>query len=74
MQILGGLKQVIDELLVLDYLFQDKEKALEAMEKEGMIPEEHLATYKKNPELLEEDTRRGLYMQFVSMSVVGGFL
>ena len=39
-----------------------------------MIPEEHLATYKKNPELLEEDTRRGLYMQFVSMSVVGGFL
>ena len=61
-------------MLVLDYLFEDKEKALVEMEKAGMIPEEHLKRYQKNPELLEEDTRRGLYMQFVSLAVVGGFL
>ena len=73
-EILNGLKQSIDELKMADYLFQDKERALREMEKENMIPPEHLAKYKANPDLLEEDTTRALYFNFVSLAVVGGYL
>lgn len=73
-EILGGLKATLDDLKLIDYLFQDKERALKEMEKEGMIEKKHLKKYKQNPDLLEEDTRRGLYFQFVSLAVVGGYL
>ena len=53
-EIMGGIKQVVDDMIVLDVLFQDNERAVVEMEKEGMIPEDLLAKYKKNPELLEE--------------------
>ena len=69
-----GLKVTIDELKLCDVLFKDKQRALREMEKEGMIPAEHLKKYKKNPDLLEEDTRKGLYFRFVSLAVVGGYL
>lgn len=72
--ILNGLKTAIDELKMIDYLFQDKEKALKEMEKENLIPPEHLERYKKQPELLEEDTRKALYFRFVSLAVVGEYL
>lgn len=73
-EVLDGLKISLDELMMLDYFFADKERAVEEMHKEGLIPEEHMAKYKDNPALLEEDTRQGLYFQFISLAVVGGYL
>jgi len=73
-EILNGLKAALDELKLVDYLFEDPVKALEAMEAENLLPPEHLAKYKKDPSLLEHDTRKALYFQFVSLAVVGGYL
>jgi hypothetical protein len=73
-EILGGLKATMDELKMVDYLFQDKKRALEEMEKDGMIDKQHIKKYRKNPELLEQDTRQGVYFQFVAYAVVGGFM
>ncbi len=73
-EILEGLKVTLDEMKVLDVLFADPEKALEAMIAENLIPEEHLAKYQEKPSLLEEDTRKALYFRFVSLAVVGGYL
>ena len=73
-QIMLGMKQALDELKMVDLLFKDKHRAVEEMYKEGMIDKAHLKTYRKHPEQLEEDTRRALYFQFVSLAVVGDFL
>lgn len=73
-EILGGMKETLGNMKMIEILFKDKDRAFKEMEKEGMIEPSHREAYKKNPELLEEDTRKGLYFQFVSLSVVGGFL
>lgn len=73
-EVLDGLRLSLDELMMLDYFFSDKDRALKEMEKEGLISEEHMEKYKADPALLEEDTRRGLYFQFISLAVVGGYL
>mmetsp|Transcript_22195 Transcript_22195/g.27232 ORF Transcript_22195/g.27232 Transcript_22195/m.27232 type:complete len:173 (-) Transcript_22195:364-882(-) len=73
-EILNGLKSTLDDLQMLDVLFEDPQRALLEMEKEGLLPPQHLKKYKKNPELLEDDTRRSLYFNFVSLAVVGGYL
>ena len=72
--ILGGMKQALEEIKMLDVLFKDPKRALKEMDKEGMIEKAHLKKYQKNPGLLEEDTRKGLYFQFVSLAAAGGFL
>lgn len=74
MMVLGGMKETLDNLKLIEYLFKDKEKAVREMEKEGMIDKAHIKKYRKDPALLEQDTRRGLYFQFVSLAVVGGFI
>lgn len=74
MEILGGMKEVLDNMKLIEYLFQDKERAVREMEKEGMIDKAHVKKYRKDPDLLEQDTRRGLYFQFISLAVVGGFI
>mmetsp|Transcript_10660 Transcript_10660/g.18737 ORF Transcript_10660/g.18737 Transcript_10660/m.18737 type:complete len:192 (+) Transcript_10660:229-804(+) len=74
MEILGGMKETLDNLKLIEYLFKDKEKAVREMEKEGMIDKAHIKKYRKDPDLLEADTRRGLYFQFISLAVVGGFI
>mmetsp|Transcript_20432 Transcript_20432/g.43822 ORF Transcript_20432/g.43822 Transcript_20432/m.43822 type:complete len:180 (+) Transcript_20432:175-714(+) len=74
MEVLGGMKETLDNLKLIEYLFKDKEKAVLEMEKEGMIDKAHIKKYRKDPDLLEKDTRRGLYFQFVSLAVVGGFI
>jgi len=71
---LNGMKGVLDEMKMMDFLFKDPVKAVEAFEAEGLLPPEHLETYKKNPELLEDDTRKALYFNFISLAVVGEFL
>lgn len=73
-EILGGMKDAMDNMKLIEYLFKDKEKAVREMEKEGMIEKAHIKKYRKDPDLLEQDTRRGLYFQFISLAVVGGFL
>lgn len=73
-EILEGLKMTLDEMKVMDVVFQDPVKAFEAMEEEKMIPEEHLETYRKDPKLLEDDTRKALYFRFISLAVVGDFM
>lgn len=73
-EILNGLKAALDELKMLDFLFKDPVKALEAFEAEGLIPPQHLEKYRKNPVLLEDDTRKTLYFQFISLAVVGEYL
>ncbi len=73
-EILEALKVAMNEMQMVDYLFQDKERALQEMEKEGMIPQAHLKKYKKDPSLLEEDTRKALYFRFISLATVGGYL
>lgn len=74
MEVLGGMKETLDNLKLIEYLFKDKERAVREMEKEGMISKEHIKKYRKDPDLLEMDTRRGLYFQFISLAVVGGFI
>ena len=73
-EVLGGMKQALDNMKLIEYLFEDKERAVREMEKEGMIDKAHIKKYRKDPELLEQDTRRGLYFQFISLAVVGGFI
>ena len=72
-EILGGMKAALDDMKLIDYLFQDKQRAVKEMEKEGMIKKEHVKKYRKVPDLLESDTRKGLYFQFVSLLDIGGF-
>ena len=74
MEVLGGMKEALDNMKLIEYLFQDKERAVREMENEGMIDKAHIKKYRKDPDLLEQDTRRGLYFQFISLAVVGGFI
>jgi len=73
-EVLNGMKGVLDELKMLDFLFKDPVKAVEAFEAEGLLPPQHLEAYKKDPALLEDDTRKALYFNFISLAVVGEFL
>ena len=66
------MKEALDEMKLLDRVFKDP--LVKALEAEAMIPEEHLEAYRKNPQLLEDDTRKALYFRFVSLAVVGEFL
>jgi hypothetical protein len=73
-EIVDTLKQTMDELKALEYLLLDPARAVREMEKEGIIPDQHNELYKKNPQQLADDTRKGLYFSFVSLAVAGGFL
>jgi hypothetical protein len=73
-EVVVALKQTIDELKAIEYLFADPERAVVEMEKEGLLDKKKLSIYKKDPKLLEDDTRKGTYFAFVSLAIVGGFL
>jgi hypothetical protein len=73
-QISAGLAQTMQELQMLDILFRDPRRAVQEMDKEGMIAKEKLAAYRKDPKLLEEDTRKALYFTFISLATTGGFM
>lgn len=72
--VMMGLNQVLGELKMLEVVFEDKEQALRLMQEEGMIDPNRLPEYQKNPALLEDDTRKGLYFTFVTLAVTAGFL
>jgi hypothetical protein len=75
-EMVEGLKQTLDEMKALESLFHSigPERAAAAMIKDGIVAESRIPYYKKNPQQLEEDTRKGLFFSFVSLAVAAGFL
>jgi hypothetical protein len=74
LEIVVGLKQSIDEIKAIEILFADPQRAVFEMDKEGVIEKKRVDFYKKNPDVLKEDTRKGNYFTFVSLAVAGGYL
>mmetsp|Transcript_10386 Transcript_10386/g.14660 ORF Transcript_10386/g.14660 Transcript_10386/m.14660 type:complete len:166 (-) Transcript_10386:276-773(-) len=72
--IMDGLKRTVDDLEALEVLFQNPERAVVELEKEGLIEKKHLKEYKSNPKLLEDDMRKSFYYQFVTLAVAGDYL
>lgn len=73
-EILKELRGIWSEIKMLEVLFKDPKRAVELMNEDGMVPKDRLGKYRRNPELLEEDTRRSLYLSFITLSLAGGFL
>ena len=73
-EIVAALVQTLEEMKALEILFRDPARAVEEMNKEGMVPPGRLDAYRKNPALLDTDTRRSLHFTFVSLAAAGGFL
>jgi len=70
-EIVGSLLRSMENMKLLELLFsKGPERALEEMIKDGMIEKTHAKKYKKNPELF----LWGIYFEFVSLAVVGGYL
>lgn len=65
----GNLKKMLFELQAVEVLFKDPVKAVKMMNEDGLIPPERLSEYERNPHLLEDDTRKGLYFSFVTVAV-----
>lgn len=70
----SNLQMIIGEMQAVEVLFQDPAQALKLMSETGMISKEKLPLYQKDPKLLEEDTRKGLYFSFATMAVALGLL
>lgn len=71
---MSGLVQVLEDFKMLELVFEDKQRALILMQEEGMVDPQRVPLYQQNPDLLEEDTRKGLYFTFVTLAVTAGFL
>jgi hypothetical protein len=74
MEIVQGLKAALDELKAIETLFANPERAVVIMEEEGMIEKKRVDYYKKNPDVLADDTRKGVYFAFVSLAIAGGYM
>ena len=75
-EIVMGMISIFDELKAVEVLFQDPNRAVEAVSQEGMLgdDEERLNFYKQNPAQLEADMKGGLHVTFVYLSHVAGFM
>lgn len=75
-EIIMGLINLFDELKAIEILFQDPNRAVEAVSQEGMLgdDEERLNFYKQNPAQLEADMKAGLHPSFLYLSHVAGFM
>lgn len=74
-EIVQGLQKVMSQLKLFEVIFdRDPPEAIAELEKEGLVPEEHLPEYRKNPQLLEQDMRKAYYFSFISLAVAGGFI
>lgn len=70
-----GLYQIMDEVKSLSKLFEDPQRAVEALNQDGMIPDEaKLKFYRENPQQLKEDLTGVLHMSFVAFASTGGYL
>jgi hypothetical protein len=72
--IVSGLAATLSEMEMAEILFVDPNRAFVEMERDGMIPNEHIELYRANPELLATDTRKRLYFTFLSLAAAGGYL
>ena len=69
------LRKLWKEMKMLESLRNaDPEKVLQVMSEEGLVPEDHLKDYKKDPSMLLQDTLRGYYFAFISVSAAADFL
>jgi hypothetical protein len=73
-EVVIGLRETMNELMAIEILFSNPERAVIEMEKEGLIEKKRVDFYKKNPDVLAQDTRKGVYFTFVSLAVAGGYL
>ncbi len=71
-----GMINIFDELKALEVLFQDSARAVEEVFKDGMLgeDEEQLNQYRQNPEALKDDMLNGLYISFIYVAHVAGYL
>jgi hypothetical protein len=70
----ASLQTILSELQAIELLFHNPERAVRMMNEDGMIPPDRLEEYQRNPKLLEDDTRKGLYFSFVTVAVALGLL
>jgi hypothetical protein len=73
-EIVKGMKDCLSEMKAVDILFQNPERAVIEMHKDGLVDKKRLNHYKKNPEDLASETKKGLYFSFVTLAAAGGFL
>jgi hypothetical protein len=73
-EIVEALKQLTDDFKAKKELFQDPVKAVDQMHKDGLITDDQLDFYQKNPKTLEEDTRNWILFSFVLFAAAAGFL
>jgi hypothetical protein len=73
-EIVKGMMDALSEIKAAEVLFQDPERAVVEMHKEGMIDKKRFNHYKKNPGDLESETKRGIYFSFVALAAAGDFL
>jgi len=71
-----GMINIFDELKALEVLFQDPARAVEEMLKEGMLgeDEQQLNQYRQNPAALQDEMLNGLYISFIYVAHVAGFM
>ena len=76
MEVVQTLKASLDEMKAIETLFADPVRAVEELEKEGLLGEKkkNLKYYKENPQALEIEMQRGLYFGFVTVAVAGGLI
>ena len=74
-QIVIGMESVVKEMKMLGILFRgDPQRAFAELLKADMIDKSKLSEYKENPELLEEDTRKNLWYNFITLAYAGGHM
>ena len=64
-----NLKMIIGEFQAVEVLFKDPVRAVKMMNEDGLIPPARLPEYQRNPQLLEDDTRKGLFFTFVTLAL-----
>jgi hypothetical protein len=75
-EIILSLRNALEEMKSVEVLYEKRTPAavVEEMYGDGLVPEDKLSEYRKNPTQLEEDTRKSLYFTFVSLAAAGGYL
>ena len=73
-KIVHGLKANLDELKAIEILFQNTERAVIEIYKDGLIDKRRVDYYKNNPTALKDDTNKAIYFSLVTLAAAGGYL
>ena len=71
---ISNLRKMLFEYSAVEKLFKDPESAFEKMKAAGLIPPARFVEYQENPQLLYDDTHKGLYFSFVTVAVSLGLV